>query len=131
MKKYLNWIKIIAVIICVLVADLVTKHFLFDVEYVIPRYSGVLSFENADLYLPDTEYSILAFGGANVQGNVLHGYATTPLFRYDYRTLEAVPANNRITNIEIFGPYDYYEIRDKYPDFEFAQSVANLSTSIL
>ena len=98
--------------------------YLFDVEYVIPRYSGVLSFENADLYLPDTEYSILAFGGANVQGNVLHGYATTPLFRYDYRTLEAVPANNRITNIEIFGPYDYYEIRDKYPDFEFAQGVS-------
>lgn len=98
--------------------------YLFDVEYVIPRYSGVLSFENADLYLPDTEYSILAFGGAIVQGNVLDGYATTQLFRYDYRTLEAVPANNRITNIEIFGPYDYYEIRDKYPDFEFAQSVS-------
>ena len=98
--------------------------YLFDVEYVIPRYSGVLSFENADLYLPDTEYSILAFGGAIVQGNVLDGYATTQLFRYDYRTLEAVLANNRITNIEIFGPYDYYEIRDKYPDFEFAQSVS-------
>ena len=98
--------------------------YLFDVEHVIPRYRGVLSFENDDLYLPDTEYSILAFGGANVQGNVLDGYATTQLFRYDYRTLEAVPANNRITNIEIFGPYDYYEIRDKYPDFEFAQSVA-------
>ena len=98
--------------------------YLFDVEYVIPRYSGVLSFENDDLYLPDTEYSILAFGGANVQGNVLDGYATTQLFRYDYHTLEAVPANNRITNIEIFGPYDYYEIRDKYPYFEFAPSVS-------
>jgi len=42
MKKYLNWIKIILTIVCVLVADLVTKHFLFSVEYynLIP---GVLS----------------------------------------------------------------------------------------
>ena len=28
-----NWFKIIATIICVLVADLVTKHFLFNVDY--------------------------------------------------------------------------------------------------
>ena len=42
MKKYLNWIKIIITIISVLVIDLVTKHFLFSVEYfnVIP---GVVS----------------------------------------------------------------------------------------
>jgi len=42
MKKYFNWIIIISTILCVLVADLVTKHFLFSVEYynLIP---GVLS----------------------------------------------------------------------------------------
>ena len=42
MKKYLNWIKIAITIVCVLVADLVTKHFLFSVEYfnLIP---GVIS----------------------------------------------------------------------------------------
>ena len=97
--------------------------YLFDVKHAIPWHTGERAFTNADLYLPDTEYSILAFGGANVQGNVLDGYATTPLFRYDYRTLEAVPANNRITNIEIFGPYYYYDILEKYPDFEFAMSV--------
>lgn len=97
--------------------------YLFDVKHVIPRHTGELAYPNADLYLPDTEYSILAFGGVNVQGNVLDGYATTPLFRYDYRTLKAVPANNRITNIEIFGPYYYYDILEKYPDFEFATSV--------
>ena len=98
--------------------------YLFDVEHVIPRYTGEKMYSNADLYLPDTEYSILAFGGANVQNNVLDGYATTPLFRYDYRTLKAVPANNRITNIEIYGPYDYYEIKRRYPNFEFAPSIA-------
>ena len=42
MKKYFNWIIIISTILCVLVADLVTKHFLFSVEYynLIP---GVIS----------------------------------------------------------------------------------------
>ena len=45
MKKYLNWIKIFVTIICVLVADLVTKHFLFSVEYfnLIPGFISVAS----------------------------------------------------------------------------------------
>ena len=45
MKKYLNWIKIFVTIICVLVADLVTKHFLFKVEYynLIPNVISVAS----------------------------------------------------------------------------------------
>ena len=45
MKKYLNWIKILLTIICVLVADLVTKHFLFSVEYfnLIPGFISVAS----------------------------------------------------------------------------------------
>ena len=45
MKKYLNWIKIFVTIICVLVADLVTKHFLFSVEYfnIIPGFISVAS----------------------------------------------------------------------------------------
>ena len=40
-----NWIKIITTIILVLVADLVTKHFLFDVEYfnLIPNVISVAS----------------------------------------------------------------------------------------
>jgi hypothetical protein len=94
--------------------------YLFDVEHVIPWYSGVKTYENSDLYLPDTEYSILAFGGERVLGNVLDCYVTTPLFRHDYRTLEATPAKNRITNIEIFGPYDYYAIKDRYPNFDMS-----------
>lgn len=94
--------------------------YLFDVEHVIPWYSGVKTYENSDLYLPDTEYSILAFGGERVLDNVLDCYVTTPLFRHDYRTLEATPAKNRITNIEIFGPYDYYAIKDRYPNFDMS-----------
>lgn len=45
MKKYLNWIKIFVTIICVLVADLVTKHFLFSIEYfnLIPGFISVAS----------------------------------------------------------------------------------------
>ena len=45
MKKYLSWIKIILTIICVLVADLVTKHFLFSVDYfnLIPGVISVAS----------------------------------------------------------------------------------------
>ncbi|MBO5954491.1 MAG: signal peptidase II [Clostridia bacterium] len=40
-----NWIKIISTIILVLVADLVTKHFLFDVEYfnLIPNVLSIAS----------------------------------------------------------------------------------------
>lgn len=40
-----NWIKIITTIIMVLVADLVTKHFLFDVEYfnLIPNVISIAS----------------------------------------------------------------------------------------
>lgn len=38
-----NWIKIVATIILVLVADLVTKHFLFDIEYfnMIPGFISI------------------------------------------------------------------------------------------
>ena len=45
MKKYLNCIKICLTIILVLVADLVTKHFLFSVEYfnLIPGVISVAS----------------------------------------------------------------------------------------
>lgn len=45
MKKYINWIKITLVIVMVLVADLVTKHFLFSVEYfnLIPGVISVAS----------------------------------------------------------------------------------------
>ncbi len=43
MKKYKHWIIIFSVIALVLVADLVTKHFLFDVDYynVIPNVISV------------------------------------------------------------------------------------------
>ena len=45
MKKYLNTIKIALVVVLVLVADLVTKHFLFSVEYfnLIPGVISVAS----------------------------------------------------------------------------------------
>ncbi len=43
MKKYKHWIIIFSVITFVLVADLVTKHFLFDVEYfnLIPKVLSI------------------------------------------------------------------------------------------
>ena len=42
-KNMKNWITIISTIVLVLVADLVTKHFLFDVEYfnLIPKFISI------------------------------------------------------------------------------------------
>ena len=77
-----NWIKIITSLILVLVADLVTKHFLFDVKYfnLIPNVISVIivsaTLDFASCMLIESSLSYLGFGVKPPRptwGNMLNG----------------------------------------------------------
>lgn len=76
--------------------------------YWLNEYSGVYTY-NDTLLQPDTEYSILIFG-------FYAEAATTALTRIDFKTEPAAPAENKITKINMGGPYDPVAIAELNPD---------------
>ena len=61
---------------------------------------------------PDTEYSILAFG-------YYGGVATTGLTRIDIKTDPVAPAENSVTDIVQYGPYDPTAISELDPNYAY------------
>ena len=70
------------------------------------------------LLQPDTEYSIIAFG-------YYGGVATTGLTRIDIKTEPVAPAENSVTGIVTYGPYDLAAVAELDPSLSYLASYDN------
>jgi hypothetical protein len=77
--------------------------------YWLDEYQGEYNYYNCYLK-PETEYSILVFG-------YYGGVATTGLTRLDVKTEAVAPAENSVTNIVTYGPYDPVAIAELDPSY--------------
>jgi hypothetical protein len=77
--------------------------------YWLDEYQGEYNYYNCYLK-PETEYSILIFG-------YYGGVATTGLTRLDVKTEAVAPAENSVTNIVTYGPYDPVAIAELDPSY--------------
>lgn len=77
--------------------------------YWLDEYKGEYNYYNCYLK-PETEYSILVFG-------YYGGVATTGLTRLDVKTEAEAPAENSVTGIVAYGPYDPVAISELDPEY--------------
>ncbi len=86
--------------------------------YWLDEYQGAYNYYNCYLR-PETEYSILVFG-------YYGGVATTGLTRLDVKTEPVAAAENSVTGIVTYGPYDPVAIAELDPAYaNFANYAGN------
>ena len=86
--------------------------------YWLDEYQGAYNYYNCYLR-PETEYSILVFG-------YYGGVATTGLTRLDVKTEPVAAAENSVTGIVTYGPYDPVAIAELDPNYaSFANYAGN------